>query len=115
MLVFFVALSVVLCLGCLTATIYAARHAARVAGLPAAKLRSLASEIESLKLSVEEWSTITTNLANSAKMQRVRAAAKQSSSDRSADGLPDPHTDPEGWRKAMNLRIAERRLNGTHK
>lgn len=110
MSVFLLALSAVTCLACLIVTIWLARRAAHVAELPGARLRSIESRLASLENSGSDLLQLITDMANSQKMQRVRAASKHSSSDRRGDGLPDPHTDPDGWRKAMNLRIAQSRL-----
>lgn len=97
---------------CLLAAISAALYARRVVALPRAKLRSIELRIESLENSVSEWSQTVTDLANSLKMTRVRAASTHASKARTDDGLPDPFTDPDGWRKAMNKRIAMSRFNG---
>ena len=110
--VFFSVSSAVACACCLIATIYVARSAARERGSLLARLRSQESATESMRSSIEQWGELTTDLANSVKMQKVRRSTRVPSSSDPATGLPDPHADPEGWRKAMNLRIAERRIAG---
>lgn len=108
---FFSASSVALAILSLILSAWSVRRATRAVELPRAKLRSIESRTESLESSVSEWSQIVTDLANSVKMQRVRAAAKLSSSDRRTDALPDPYKDPEGWRNAMNKRISAAKFN----
>lgn len=49
-------------------------------------------------------------VANKMKMQRVRAAANHA--ERKTDELPDPYRDPDGWRTAMNARIARGKVGG---
>lgn len=110
--VFFSALSVASAILCLAGAWFSVRYARRVAELPRAKLRSIELRTESLENSVSEWSQTVTDLANSQKMTRVRAASKHASSAPTDDGLPDPFKDPDGWRKAMNKRIAMSRFNG---
>lgn len=110
--VFFFVLSAASATLSLAGAYFSVRYARRVAELPRAKLRSIELRIESLENSVLEWSQTVTDLANSQKMTRVRAASKHASSDQTKDGMPDPYRDPDGWRKAMNKRIAMRGLNG---
>ena len=114
MSVFLSVSSVALCFAFLTATIYVARSAALERASLQARLRVVESRIELLERSVTDWSQATTDIAQSIKMTRVRKAAKLDSSDQ-ATTMPDPHKDPEAWRKAMNLDLARRRLAGvTH-
>ena len=110
--VFFFALSVSAFGLSLLAASYTARIATAVRDLPLERLRSIESQTKSLENSVSEWSQTVTDLANSLKMTRVRAASTHASKARTDDGLPDPFTDPDGWRKAMNKRIAMSRFNG---
>jgi ABC-type transport system involved in cytochrome bd biosynthesis fused ATPase/permease subunit len=110
--VFFSVLSAVAAIASLLGAFLAVRYARRVAELPRAKLRSIELRTESLENSVSEWSQTVTDLANSQKMTRVRAASTHASKARTDDGLPDPFTDPDGWRKAMNKRIAMSKFNG---
>lgn len=110
--VFFCVSSAVLCALCLIGTIWSARNAARERGSLPARLRSLESATESMRSSIEQWAQLTTDLANSVKMQKVRRSTRVPSSSDQATEMPDPHRDPDAWRKAMNLRIAERRIGG---
>lgn len=110
--VFFSVSSAVVCACCLIGTIYAARNAARAQASLRARLRSLESATESTRNSIEQWAQLTTDVANSLKMQKVRRSTRVQNSSDPATGLPDPHSEPEAWRKAMNLRIAERRIGG---
>jgi hypothetical protein len=36
---------------------------------------------------------------------RQRSSSQTSGNSRDADGLPDPYTEPDAWRKAMNARL----------
>ena len=107
---YFSALSVVLSVSSLILSIFAARRAARVVALPAKQLRSLESAQQSNADQLEQLLEHVTEMTNSLKMQRVRAAAKHSSATRTE--MPDPYKDPNGWRDAMNKRIALSRVNG---
>ena len=110
-IVIFSALSAVIaCLACLGAG-FAAQRARRDVGLPRAKLLSAESRLALIERSHNGLAEVVTELANRVKMMKVRSAVRHGSS---STELPDPHTDPNGWRKAMNLRIAERKLSGTH-
>jgi len=103
----FCALSAVLSVVCLAAAVYAARSARHVAELPAAKLRSLESRMQSTEDLAAECRDLVKDLANRVKMARVRRAGLDHAT--RDDELPDPHRDPEGWRKAMNLRLVMNR------
>jgi len=100
----------VVCVCCAIIAVWSARNAARVAASPLAKLRSSESRIASLETSVSELTELQTELANRLKMMRVRNSTAGPRS--SAETIPDPHRDPDGWRKAMNLKIAQSRLQG---
>lgn len=110
---FFCALSAVLAILSLTLAIFAVRSARRAAGSSPAKLRSIESRIALLESSVSEWSQLTTDVANSVKMMKVRRATAGPSSSGRGDDLPDPYKDPDGWRSAMNRRIGQQRFNQT--
>lgn len=101
------ALTAVLSGVALVIALFAARNASHVAELPAAKLRSLESRMQSIADSVEECQDLVKDLANRVKMARVRRAGTEHATRQ--DELPDPHTDPEGWRKAMNLKLVMNR------
>lgn len=109
---FFSALSVVLATASLILAFWSARSAKRAVESPPAKLRSIESRIESLEGSVSEWSQLTTDVANSVKMMKVRRMTAGPSSSAQADDFPDPYKDPDKWRAAMNRRIAASKLNG---
>lgn len=110
--VFFSVSSAVLCVLCLIGTVWSARNAERARASLLARLRSLESATESTRSSLEQWAELTTDLANSVKMQKVRRSTRVPNSSDQATEMPDPHRDPDAWRKAMNLRIAERRIGG---
>lgn len=77
----------------------------RLNSLPNSPSASLAKRVNELEDEV-------LNLANRVKMIKVRRAADHVRDDAPRDGMPDPHKDPDGWRKAMNLRIAQGRIGG---
>lgn len=108
---FFSVSSVVLAILSLILSGWSVLRARRVVALPLAKLRSIESRTESLENSVSEWSQTVTDLANSLKMTRVRAAAKHASSDRKVDALPDPYKDPDAWRAAKNRTLMPGKFN----
>jgi hypothetical protein len=41
---------------------------------------------------------------------KVRSASSHAT--RSDNELPDPYRDPDGWRRAMNTRLAMNKVNG---
>ena len=89
---------------------FAVRIARHVAELPHQRLRSCESKLQSVELLVSEHTTAIEDMANRIKMMKVRSATAHGS--KSDTGMPDPYRDPEAWRKAMNQRIANNRLNG---
>lgn len=101
------ALTAVLSVVSLAVAIFAVRSAARVVELPAAKLRLLESRTQSIADSVAECQDLVKDLANRVKMARVRRAGTEHAT--RDDELPDPHRDPDAWRKAMNLRLVMQR------
>ena len=106
-IVFSLALSVLLALGSLTIAIIAARNAARAADSAARNSRLPESALQSLRESIQELGDTQLEMANRLKMMKVRAATSHTDPkpDRN-NGLPDPYKDPEGWRQAMNSRLA---------
>jgi hypothetical protein len=88
----------------------AVRNAVRAAESPLAKAHSNESRLLLLERSLNDQGEVLTELANRVKMMKVRSAVRHGSSD--PDALPDPYRDPDGWRNAMNRRIASKRLNG---
>ena len=110
-IVIFSALSAVIaCLACLGAG-FAALRARRYVAWQQVELHFVESRLALIERSHNDLAEVVTELANRVKMMKVRSAVRHGSS---STELPDPHTDPNGWRKAMNLRIAERKLSGTH-
>jgi len=97
----------------LLAASYTARIAAAVRDLPLERLRSIESQTRLLESSVSEWSEITTALSNTLKTMRVRRAGVEHAAEKkNGNAMPDPYTDPDGWRKAMNKRIALKQFTG---
>lgn len=92
----------------LTLALLVARIAARVRALEDRYALSSPSAIESLRTVQQEQADALAALANRVKMQRVRTAVNHVQEDR--DGLPDPHKDPDAWRKAMNAKLALTRI-----
>jgi len=85
------------------------RSAIRVQELRRAKADYGASRITSIETSLHELQDELQHLANRVKMIRVRNttdhATGNSKPKTGPDGLPDPYTDPDGWRKAMNAKL----------
>lgn len=99
----------------LGAVIYAVRLATLAREFAAQLRRSPLSRIQSLETSRDEMQQELLNLANRVKMIKVRRAADHVTGEGEAGKFPDPHTNPEAWRKAMNLDIARRRIGGVSK
>jgi hypothetical protein len=72
--------------------------------------RSPLSRIQSLETSHEELAAELQAVANRVKMMRVRNATNHTRDPEPSSEMPDPHTQPEAWRKAMNLKIAQRSI-----
>lgn len=76
--------------------------------------RSPASQLESLRNTLNEHTELLSELANRIKMMKVRKALTHTDdgprTPRTRDGLPDPSADPDGWRNAMNARLARARV-----
>jgi hypothetical protein len=112
---FSIVLSVLALALSVAAALFAARAAARALALQDQLTHWLASpptsrsesdSIVSARLSeLEETMAV---LANRVKMSRVRTAATHA--EKPSSDLPDPHTDPDGWRTAMNKKLAAARL-----
>jgi hypothetical protein len=61
------------------------------------------SRLKSLETSLEETQDALAEVANRVKMMRVRSATNHV---RPSNATPDPHTDPDAWRKMMNSRLS---------
>lgn len=108
---FSIALTVIaLAISCVAALL-TARTAVRVQALQDQFARFKRSDTESLQLQLQELTETVTQLANRVKMQRVRNAINHVPDKPSSD-LPDPHRDPDAWRKAMNAKLALTKING---
>lgn len=94
------------------AILFLVRTVARVQALQDQFARLPVSRIESLATAQAELADTMEALANRVKMQRVRNAANHVP-DQAPSSIPDPHRDPDGWRKAMNAKLALARLNGS--
>lgn len=99
----FSALSVSLCILCALVAIYAARTATRAPESLEQRLHSVELQQRSSTTSLTELSTELEALAQRVKMQRVRNATNHASR---GNGAPDPYSDPDAWRQAMNRRLA---------
>lgn len=97
----------VLCLICL---FWLVRVAARVSELQDASQFLKASRVASLEERLTETEETLSGLANRVKMMRVRNAVTHT--DKLNGAEPDPYRDPNGWRAAMNRRLAQGKLNG---
>jgi len=92
----------------LAAIFFAVRNATRGRELQA-MLRPLPmSRLQSVETSQAEMLVELQALANSLKMQKVRAAANHTNG-RSRD--PDPYTQPDEWRKVTNQKLAAQKHN----
>lgn len=108
---FSIASSVIALVISIVATLVAARTASRVQALRDRFARLPVSRLESLATAQAELAETMEALANRVKMQRVRNAANHVP-DLAQSSVPDPHRDPDGWRKAMNAKLALGKLNG---
>ena len=100
---FFFALSALICLGSLLATLYAAIGVRVGWESLQRQVRSNESAVRLIDTTLQELSEAQAMLANSHKMSKVRKALTHT--DRKADSEPDPKLDPEGWRAWMNGRL----------
>ena len=108
--VYFSALGAILSLCCALAAFYVASNAARERESLARNTRLLASRVDSLASSMSEWSVELEGLANRVKMQRVRTAVTHLDPKSSPEKMPDPYKDPDGWRLAMNRKLAQAKV-----
>lgn len=106
----FNALSVLSFILSAAAIYFAARAATVVQELRDLAARFPASALQSLRDSQADQAQALADIANRVKMIKVRNAANHVRDDRPKDAMPDPHRDPEGWRKAMNERIMRARV-----
>lgn len=63
------------------------------------------SRLHSIETSLAEQADALQAVANRVKMQKVRNAANHAQ----GSGEPDPYSDPDGWRRAMNKRLSTMR------
>jgi len=109
-LTFFFVLTAVTACASLAISVFAARRAGLALASPPQRLRSVESRLQSCEQLVEEHTQAMTDMANRLKMIKVRSATSHAAKD--DNSLPDPYRDPDGWRRAMNSRIALNKLNG---
>lgn len=100
---FFVAAAVSLVFSVILA-IFHARIASRVLALRDRVERLRASPAESLSERLSELEETVSLLANRVKMMRVRNAATHT--DKTSNGVPDPYTNPDEWRREANKRLS---------
>lgn len=84
---------------------FAARSAIRVRELQDMLTRSPLSRVQSLETSLTDMQGALTEVANRVKMMKVRNAATHVP-EKSSE--PDPYKDPDGWRRSMNRRLADK-------
>lgn len=109
---FFNVLSAAALLTSILALFFSVRSAARVRELQQAKPDWRASRLQSIETSIEDLAETVSALANKIKMMRVRTVVAHPGQ---SEKLPDPYKDPDGWRKAMNSRLASDRLGLSQK
>lgn len=108
---FSIALTVTALVISLAAALLTARIAVRVQALRDQFARFKRSDTESLQQQLSELHETVAQLANRVKMMKVRNAINHVGDKPSSD-LPDPHRDPDGWRRAMNAKLSLAKLNG---
>ena len=96
---FFFALTALICLASTAATLYVAFAAKADWESLQRAVRSNASAIRSIEVTLQELSDTQLQVANSVKMTKVRKALTHTGSKGEA---PDPKVDPEAWRAWMN-------------
>lgn len=101
---FFYVLTAIVCAICALVSLHSARSAAAERELLAGKLRSCESRIRSGEESTLELFELVQKLAQSQKMQRVRAASTHAVKANS-NGEPDVRTEPEAWRAWQNSKL----------
>lgn len=89
---------------CLILAFFTARIAVRVSELSAIVESLNESPPESLSARLSEAEETLAMLANRVKMMRVRNAVTHT--DKPNGEIPDPFRDPNGWRAAMNRKLA---------
>lgn len=109
---FSIALGAIALVISIATALFLARTVVRVQALQDRYARLPVSRIESLATAQAELAETMEALANRVKMQRVRNAANHVP-DLAPSSIPDPHRDPDGWRKAMNAKLALARINGS--
>jgi hypothetical protein len=77
--------------------------AVRLSSGPA--VRSLRSEVASLKAESAEVTELLRKLENRDRMRRVRAGLTSESSPKTISELPDPYANPQEWKKAMRTKL----------
>jgi hypothetical protein len=109
-LTFFCVLTAAISCASLTVSVFAARRAARALESPPIRQRSVELKLQSAEDLLAEHTQAITDLTNRLKMMKVRSASSHAT--RSDNELPDPYRDPDGWRRAMNTRLAMNKVNG---
>lgn len=106
--IFFVSIALV-CVLCAISTVINARDAYQGLESQRRRLTSIESGMQSIITSHESWQEVVADLANSMKMAKVRRGLKSNTS--SANGEPDPKSDPEGWRTWKNAQLRAGQFN----
>jgi hypothetical protein len=109
-LTFFCVSTAVIACASLLLAFFAVLYARRALESPPLRLRSVELKAQSCEQLVEEHTQAITDLTNRLKMMKVRSASSHAIKD--DNGLPDPYRDPDGWRRAMNSRMALSKING---
>jgi hypothetical protein len=90
------------------------RSANRAQELREALKVSPVSRIKSLETSLADTQGALEEVANRVKMMRVRNAANHTETSGPKPGQrkdePDPYSDPDGWRQAMNAKLARAKV-----
>ena len=100
---FYVSIAIV-CVICALVSLRSVRFAGHELELQAAQLRSIESRLRSVEDSNNEQLQLVAKVANSQKMQRVRAATEHATKVGS-NGEPDVRSDPEAWRAWQNKQL----------
>lgn len=105
----FSALSVLAFMNSVAALFFVARIATQLRELRAERLSLSASRVKSLETSLEDLQGAVLEVANRVKMIKVRNSANHVG-EKKPNGMPDPYTNPDEWRAAMNGKLARARL-----